>query len=83
MQLNKSLYICEVCNKTAELYESEAYSSGWDYPPFMGQKNIISPRTCGDCGIENTLWWALVVERKPLESLSQKQKETLKRIEEE
>jgi hypothetical protein len=83
MGSNRKTYICEVCDKTSELSEEEAYSSGWDYPPFMGIKNIVSPRTCGDCGIEGTLWWALMVNKESLSSLSDKHKETLKRIEEE
>ena len=34
-----------------------AYIKGWDYPPKLGKFGIVGPRTCGDCGIEQTVWW--------------------------
>jgi len=52
-------YECEVCNKVEELSETEAFNSGWDYPPFIGVWGIVSPRTCGDCGMQDTAWWFL------------------------
>lgn len=50
---------CEVCETTELLTPEEAYQAGWDYPPKMGEWGVISPRTCGGCGIDRTLWWAL------------------------
>ena len=58
----------------------EAFNEGWDYPPRMGGFGIVGPRTCGDCSIYLTVWWALVVEKKRVSELSQQQKETIKRI---
>ena len=40
----------------------------------------MSPRICGDCPINLTVWWALVSEKKSVSELSQQQKETIKRI---
>ena len=74
-------YVCEVCDKTETLTEAEAVSGGWDYPPFIGAWVIISPRTCGDCGIQDTLWWVLMMDGvKDEADLSDRHKETLQRI---
>ena len=70
----KLIHICEVCGKTELLTPEEAFNEGWDYPPRMGGFGIVGPRTCGNCPINLTGWWALVSE------LSQQQKETIKRI---
>lgn len=73
-------HICEVCGKEKILTPEQAHDQGWDYPPKMGQFKIISPRTCGSCGINGTLWWALMVELKQSVDLDEKQLETLNRI---
>jgi hypothetical protein len=54
---NLSHYLCEVCGKEQDLTEKEAFSQGWDYPPFVGFWGILSPRTCGDCPIDKTAYW--------------------------
>ena len=74
------LHICEVCGKTEVLDSDEAYRLGWDYPPNMGAFGVVSPRTCGSCGIQDTLWWALQVEKKQVGELTDSQRETLMRI---
>ena len=79
----KLIHICEVCGKTEILTPEEAFNDGWDYPPRMGAFGVVSPRTCGDCTINHTVWWALVCEKKSINELSQMQKETIKRIQEE
>ena len=76
----KLIHICEVCGKTEILTPEEAFNEGWDYPPRMGDFGIVGPRTCGDCPINLTVWWALVSEKKSVSELSQKQRETIKRI---
>jgi len=48
-------HICEVCNKVELLTSKEGFYLGWDYPPRLGVFGIISPRTCADCEVENTL----------------------------
>lgn len=74
------LFVCENCGTEANLTNTEAYDAGWDYPPFMGAWGIISPRTCGDCGIDTTLWWALMTGEAKDDSLTEKQRNTALRI---
>lgn len=76
----KLKHICEVCGKEEILTIEEAYNAGWDYPPMMGAFGIVSPRTCPDCDMMKTLWAALVLKEKPVDELSDRQKETLQRI---
>lgn len=77
----KLKYICENCDRT-EIYDNPqvAFDLGWDYPPKMYEFKMISPRTCPNCSIDTTIWWALMLENKTLSELSDKQKVCLKRI---
>lgn len=50
---------CEACGVTAMLTSEKAYQAGWDFPPRIGEWGVISPRTCGKCPINSTLWWAI------------------------
>jgi hypothetical protein len=72
-------HICEVCGKEELLTAEEGYDNGWDYPPKMGAFKVISPRTCGNCSIEGTLWWEMVHDT-PFEELSERHQETAIRI---
>jgi hypothetical protein len=74
------LHVCEVCDKSETLDIASAFEQGWDYPPRMGAFGIISPRTCGSCGIEDTLWWQLMVDKVDVKDLDEKYKKTLTRI---
>ncbi|MBB3752520.1 hypothetical protein FHT44_005032 [Mycolicibacterium sp. BK634] len=56
----KLRHICEVCGKDEILTPEEAFEDGWDYPPRMGAFGVISARTCGDCLINQTVWWAVM-----------------------
>lgn len=76
-------YVCEVCEKTEELTEQEAFDQGWDYPPFIGKWGIVSPRTCGDCVMDDTAWWALVINKVPLMELEERHLRTVIRIQQE
>ena len=76
----KVIHICEVCGKAEILTPEEAFNEGWDYQPRKGDFGIVGQRTCGDCPINLTVWWAFVVEKKRVSELSQQQKETIKRI---
>lgn len=76
----KFTHICEVCGKEELLTANESFKQGWDYPPNMGAWGIISPRTCGECLIDGTLWWALSIEGKLQEELTEAQTATLNRI---
>ena len=73
-------HICENCGKEEIISVNDAYDRGWDYPPKMGSFKVISPRKCGDCGIETTLWWEMAINRTPIEQLSPKHMQTLQRI---
>ena len=73
-------HVCEVCGKEEILTPEEAFKAGWDYPPRMGAFGIISPRKCGKCGIEKTLWWAVTMDKKGIDDLTPGQLETLERI---
>ncbi|AWT25198.1 hypothetical protein Csp1_03740 [Corynebacterium provencense] len=73
-------HVCEVCGKTESLTSTEAYAAGWDYPPQMYQWGVVSPRTCGRCGMDATVWWALMADRKQLEDLTPEQLATVDRI---
>lgn len=76
-------HICEVCGKDEILTPEEAFSAGWDYPPRMGSFGVISPRTCGSCGVESTVWWALAMENKAGDELTEAQMDTIVRIQSE
>lgn len=71
--------ICEVCGKK-EIYKNlkQAYLDGWDIPPYMGEFGIISPRTCPNCTIENTVW--LKIMRHGSDALNSHDLEVIERI---
>lgn len=73
-------HICENCGKEELISVEEAFNEGWDYPPKMGKFRVISPRTCGNCTINTTLWWELEINKKSMDDLNEKQMETLIRI---
>ena len=58
--MKKYKYVCEVCGKQS-IYDNpeDAVNEGWDIPPFIGMYGVISPRTCPDCTVENTVWLKL------------------------
>lgn len=76
----KLKHICEVCGKEEIMEPEEAYTSGWDYPPKMGVFGVLSPRTCGSCAIDSTIWWRLQIKEVSADSFSEKDMETLNRI---
>lgn len=71
-----SHYVCETCDAEADLTEAEAYQAGWDYPPFIGMWGIVSPRTCPNCLIDTTAYWA-IISGQPL---TEKHQATVRRI---
>lgn len=74
---------CEVCGLELLLTPELAYELGWDFPPKMGQFGVISPRTCGGCGIEGTVWYAMVVGKKSIQEITDEQYAKVVRIGEE
>ncbi len=80
----KLIHICEVCGKAKIMTSEEAFNEGWDYPPRMGTFGIVSPRTCGDCSIMDTLWMALISRKiKSIEDMTPEQRIVLNRIQNE
>lgn len=76
----KFLHICEKCGEQAILTPQEGFELGWDYPPKMYAFKVVSPRTCGDCGIEHTVWWDISMEKKGFGELTEAQHKTIARI---
>jgi hypothetical protein len=73
-----SHYECEVCGKEQDLTEHEAFKAGWDYPPFIGIWGVLSPRTCGDCGIEQTAYWHVLTQGT--EDIPENHMKTIQRV---
>ena len=81
----KYWHICECCGKKELLTSKEGFDKGWDYcgPNSMypeSQFGVVSPRTCGDCGIMETAYAAITIYNIPKEKLSEKHKKTILRI---
>ena len=49
-------HYCEVCGRKEFTTAGDACDSGWDYPPQIGHFGLLSPRTCGNCSIVDTLF---------------------------
>ena len=77
--MRRYLHICEVCGKQEFLTPKEAYDQGWDYPPHFGIYGMLSPRTCPNCTIDQTVWFALQSGKKITE-LPKRMIDTIKRI---
>ena len=80
-------YVCENCGKVSIYPDTEAgreqgFQDGWDYPPKIYAYKKMSPRTCGDCGIETSLYWKLMTDKTitSAQQLSAHEKEVLQRI---
>lgn len=74
---DKILHWCEVCDTEAELTSDEGYEQGWDFPPKMGAWAVVSPRTCPNCTIDKTAWFAAMNQKL---ELTAKHLQTIKRI---
>lgn len=80
----KLIHICEVCGKTKVMTPEQAFNEGWDYPPRMGSFGVVSPRTCGNCPITDTLWMALQTGSiKRIQDMTIEQRVVLARIQNE
>lgn len=80
MSAARMLHWCEVCGREQVMTSAEAFEAGWDAPPRMGAFGVVSPRTCGSCGIEATVWFRLVVERIDPAALTTADQAVLARI---
>lgn len=52
-------HYCEVCGKKEFITAKDAHNNGWDYPPNIGHFGLLSPRTCGNCLMKDTLFWKI------------------------
>lgn len=59
MNVRKFWHYCEVCGAKEFISAQEAFDKGWDYPPNIGHFGMLSPRTCGNCLIKDTLFWKI------------------------
>lgn len=75
-------FMCETCGKTETLTNREALRTGWDYPPFLGEWGVLSPRTCNNCTIDTTAYWAVINAGPPfkINDLDERHQNTIKRI---
>ena len=86
MNSRKFWHYCEVCGKKEFITADMAYDTGWDYPPKMGTFGVLGPRTCGNCLVDETLFWK--VSRSGVRTIDEDflwpgEIETLKRIQNE
>ena len=76
-------HYCEVCGKKVFCTAQDAFDSGWDYPPQIGNFGLLGPRTCGDCALADTLFWKINQQSLPLvieSNLTEDELVTWKRI---
>lgn len=73
---------CEVCGKELWTTSEDAFASGWDFagPGGLYPAGIISPRTCGGCTINRTVWWRLTMDNAPVTDLTPRELAVVKRI---
>lgn len=57
-------HYCEVCGKKEFITDEEAFNRGWNYPPKMGFFGMLGSRTCGNCQMEDTLFWRIKTSQK-------------------
>lgn len=76
----KQMHICEVCGRKEILTPQEAFDQGWDYPPMMGHFGVLSPRTCPNCNMMDTVWAAITMLGKRAEDLTDEQQQVIVRI---
>jgi hypothetical protein len=73
-------HICEVCGVEEVLTPEASFEAGWDYPPKMGAFGILSPRTCPNCPVNQTVWWAISADHLTPDMLNPQQLATIERI---
>lgn len=59
-------HYCEACGEKVFCTAQEAFDAGWDYPPRIGNFGLLGPRTCGNCGLADTLFWKVQQQSIPL-----------------
>ena len=73
---------CEVCEKELWATPADAFTAGWDFagPGGLYPAGIVSPRTCGGCPINRTVWWRLAMDKVAVADLTPRELAVLKRI---
>ena len=74
------IHICEACGVEKVMTSEEAFAEGWDYPPGIGQFGVLSPRTCGNCTVDKTLWWRVVVEGMDPDDMTEADRALIERV---
>ncbi|MBC7593764.1 MAG: hypothetical protein H7288_07485 [Kineosporiaceae bacterium] len=74
------MHWCESCGLEELLDSRDAYDAGWDFPPHMGTRGVISPRTCPNCSIKNTAWWAIAIEDHGIDEMTPQERKAVGRI---
>jgi predicted metal-binding protein len=54
-------YECEGCGAIFNGTAEQAFEEGWDTP-----ERFVSHCTCGNCTIDKTVWWKVVVLKQPI-----------------
>lgn len=57
-------HYCEVCGKKEYITADDAFEKGWYYPPGLCTFGMLGPRTCGNCGIDKTLYWKIQMKSR-------------------
>lgn len=73
---------CEVCGREQRTTLAEAHENGWDFggPGGVYPAGLITPRTCGTCSIDKTVWWQLAIRHIPMSALEVRQRAVIDRI---
>jgi len=73
---------CEVCGREDWTTPATAFANGWDFagPGGLYPLGVVSPRTCGGCTIDKTVWWRLTIERVPPADLTPREQAVIRRI---
>jgi len=73
---------CEVCGREAVTTAEEAFDAGWDFagPGGTSPAGVLTPRKCGNCSLDQTVWWRLVVDHAAPGDLTPREREVVARI---
>lgn len=73
---------CEApgCGREETLRPQEAFAAGWDFAPLVFPPGLILPRTCPEHSAEDTVWWALMVDKIDPGELTDFQRAVINRI---
>ena len=59
-------HYCESCGAKVYCTAQEAFDNGWNYPPRIGMFGVLSPRTCGNCRMIDTLYLKVMKQKIPI-----------------